>query len=197
MSVQWDGNLIERITEISEIPLQMLIRNAARDFARAGFYATPVAKKIPEPGYFELWSTPNGWRKFVKKKGQWQKNENAGDFIRYLPFSPGMVTGKGKPKSKYVKKHTYGRGWSKASWFGIFKSLGMDNLAKARTQAARNNASTSEFGDQMNPGYELTVGIEFTKRPGATEKIYAAGYARAAKNLMKTYETELKKKWQA
>lgn len=187
--IKWDGNLIHAIANLGTIPIAKIIRNAARDFVSAGYKATPIAKPIDRPCYLEIWKTPGGWRKSKKIKGKWEKVQQ-GEFLKWIGFD------ERKLKSKYVRKHVYGRGWSKASWFNLFQRLGMEKAPKTKTHDARHNAIANAFGDeQINPGWELTVGIGFDHRAGATTQIYNAGFANASKNLVKLWDRELKNKW--
>lgn len=48
--VEWEGNLITQMAALKRVPVAKVVRNAARDFARAAFDATPLAKKPPKPG---------------------------------------------------------------------------------------------------------------------------------------------------
>lgn len=239
VKVEWEGNLINQMAALKRVPVAKVVRNAARDFARAAFDATPLAKTPPKPGpgaVYALYDAPvrkgpspgqrralsrakkrlrkvMGGRTGKSKFGAKARMEalarvarlteaiNApiaqdAKIVRYLPWSA--------RQSRYVRKVTWGRGWSLASWLGVLYDLGIQGESrgrKAERWAAKNPAMVRRIGDaveassEVMPSWDITDDIEFTARQGDGARIIQAGLNNAARILKANIEKELKARW--
>lgn len=236
VKVEWEGNLITQMAALKRMPVAKVVRNAARDFARAAFDATPLAKKPPKSGPSAVYAvydapvrkgpTPGQRRALARAKKRLRKvtaeksrfgakarrlaaervariearinapvSENAAR-VKYIPY--------GKTFSRYVRKVSWGRGWSLASWLGVLHDLGIQGESreqKAARWAARNPAMVRRIGDaveassEVMPSWDITDDIEFTARQGEGARIIQAGLNNAARILKTNIEKELRSKW--
>lgn len=237
VKVEWEGNLINRMAALKRIPVAKVVRNAARDFARAAFDATPLAKTPPKPGpgaVYALYdapvrqgSSPGQRRALSRAKKRLRKvtaekshfgakarrlaaervarleaqinapvSKNA-RLVKYIPYAKNL--------SRYVRKVTWGRGWSLASWLGVLYDLGIQGESrgrKAERWATKNPAMVRRIGDaveassEVMPSWDITDDIEFTARQGEGGRIIQAGLNRAADILRRAVQRAMRQQWQ-
>lgn len=169
------SGLVEALARLKNISVQKVVRNASRDFAQAAYKETPIAK-ISKSEFFYYWR--NGIKHFLHES----------------------QVGKRKRGSKLRKVRVH-RGWSKASWLGIFSALGMSlKLAVNRLPNVvehLSNAITS--GNAEKAKTVLTDHIRFDSfgrtRDTRTDDIARAGFKLAAKRITGEVNKMIVKQW--
>ena len=179
------------------VPMAKVIRNAARDFARAAFYKTPTAA-IKKSEY--LW--------YRGKDGKIHYlHERLAEKQAYTV----VVDGKKRRRTKWVAKYgltgetlrrvMVGKGWSKASWTGVFRALGLPppNKPKYIPVKAETLSSLAERFAGATASATITDIIRFNRFGKGSDRVTAgmfqAGYARAAKKIMDDVKKMLKEAW--
>lgn len=168
-------SLIEALANLKNIPIAKVIRNASRDFAQASQKATPIANKSKSEFYY-FWE--NGQKRFLHES----------------------QVGKVKRGSKLRKVRIH-RGWSKASWMGIFRALGMSlRMSTNRLpQAVEHLSNAITSGTQTTAKTVMTDAIRFDRfgqsQDTRTDNIAREGFALAAKRIQKEVNNMLIKQW--
>ena len=190
VTIQWEGNLITQLAALKRVPIAKVVRNAARDFARAAFDATPLAKEIPKPGVYALYDKPvrgptkgqrralarakRRYRRINGKKSRYgaKARDKAAARVAKLmaqmaaPVSENATLVRYIPwspsLSRYAKKVRWPRGWSKASWIGVMQALGMESSkGKAAQKKAEAKAKPlSSVVRRIGKAYEMTSEVE-------------------------------------
>ena len=169
------SSLMSALARLKNIPLAKVVRNAARDFAQAAIKATPVAQKSKSEFY----------KYFVN--GQ----------PRFLHESQ-VVNRKSK---KGLKKVRIYKGWSKASWLGVFRALGMSlKIAAQRLPGKVEHLSYAiARGNNTNASTTIEDYIHFDSFGRSTDtrtaEVARAGFALAAKRMTKEVNRMLVKQW--
>lgn len=173
--------LMEALARLKQVPLAKVMRNAARDFVAGAYQATPLAKERGEGGYLEL----------LDRK----RTESGAKVVRYIPAPK-----PGRKRSLWTRWHTYARGWSRASWIGIMRDLGMGSGKQVETKelapAVRAISRAWQIGTEQEPGWGFLDDIEFTALAGMDQHIIQAGFDRAADIMERTISNALYQEWQ-
>ena len=170
-------NIVEALARLKGIPIQKVVRNASRDFAQNALKETPVAK-VSKSEYY----------KYTDRLGR----------LRFLHES--QLHGKRKKGSKLKKVRVY-KGWSRASWLGIFRALNVSlrlstNRLPAKVEHISNAIST---GTDSTAKTVMTDYIHFDSfgknQDTRTQQIARAGFALAAKRMTSEVNKMLIKQW--
>jgi len=168
--------IVEALARLKGIPVAKVVRNASRDFAQASLKATPTAQKSKSEFY-----------KYKGKDNQWH----------YLHES--MLVGR-KRKKGLIKQRIY-KGWSRASWLGVFRALGMSmRMQTSRLPNAVEHISNAiARGTQTSATTTITDYIHFDNfgkgNDTRTEAIARAGFELAAKRMTSETSKMLARQW--
>jgi len=212
MGIQVEAQeLMGAFARLKQIPLAKVVRNAARDFAQAAQKATPNAAISRSPWYLatryeqtqETYQTKRGKTKTrtVWANGSDGRRVKRGNswFIHESKIGSGRAYWR-KGGIEVRKMRVY-RGWSKASWIGIMKALGMSHGGvKPQLEKADNLSSVVLRDNPVNVAAEMTDRIAFDKfgKGGAdytSEDIKQRGFELAAWRLSQAFEQEARKQW--
>ena len=167
--------LVSALASLKNVPLAKVVRNASRDFAQAAQKATPVAQTGKSEYY-----------KWFDKQGQ----------PHFLHES--MLVGRSRRSLRKVRVY---KGWSRASWLGIFRALGVSMRIPVQRLPGKvehiSNAITS--GSQTDSTVTMTDYIHFDKfgrvQDTRTDAVAKAGFELAAKRITKAVNEELSRQW--
>lgn len=171
------SELMAAMARLKKIPMTKVVRNSARDFARAAKRATPVAVKSKS----EYYTFVQGGRR------------------RYLHES--MFAGRSKKSMQRLRKVRIAKNWSQASWFGIFRVLGLPAPKIGRLPADKIAllSNAVDYGDDTNATMHMTDYIQFNRFGRGTDhhsaEIARAGFRAAAKIMKREVNRMLKKEW--
>ena len=105
-----------RISSSKNVPMEKVVRNAARDFTQAAYRATPTAK-VRQTNFLYLGKKNPPFGGYGRPR--WVKKEPTQSGSRWDP--PFRVA----------------RGYSKSSWIGMMRELGMSGKRTTHQQATR------------------------------------------------------------
>lgn len=179
--VEFDAaGLIDLFARLKGIPVAKVIRNAARDFVQAALKATPRGR---------LSKSPYGRVK-------------VGDDYRYFridrltPRELARAKRRRRRDSRLTMPLPMRRGWSKASWIGAFRELGMGRTPtaprKLPSAVIQRLSTAAAAGDERHPEIRITDDIRFTALAGADQSIVQAGFRLAADRLTREFKRTLK-----
>lgn len=192
MTVQLDSReLVSAFARLKNIPVWKVIRNAAKDFTRGAYDATPVAKKSTSP-YYRAKYKGRTW--YVKQS---QLTKGTRGKMKALAKGEQVEFRQGRP---VLKRVLIKKGWSKSTWIGAMRTLGFHGAGgKYATYAASNSLA---LGNQNNDHPEYTVVDQFhidAFGRSTTDEAYArvvdAGWTRAAAILTRSYRQLVEKEW--
>ena len=163
---------------LKNVPIEKVIRNASRDFVQAAFRATPVARKSKSPYYV-----------FIDRKGR----------KRFLHQN--QLKGRSEESLVTLSKVKIAKGWSKSTWIGVMRQLGM----KAKNKPSEVPISATSLSDVQTYSHKdyaqatITDEIRFDNFGRGTDskltQIAQAGYKLAAERITKDTERILQKQW--
>jgi hypothetical protein len=167
--------LIEAMARLKNIPVSKVVRNASRDFAQAAQKETPIATKSKSE-YYKYFK--NGVPHFLHES---------------------QVAGR-KRKTGLRKVRIY-KGWSKASWLGVFRALGVSLKVSVQRLPSKvehiSHAVTR--GSVTESTTTITDYIHFDEfgrgNDERTETIGRRGFELAAKRMSKEVNRMLLKQW--
>jgi len=118
-----------KIQAVKGVPMAKVIRNAARDFVQEAYRATPLAKKRQTDFlYLGKKRPPHGGR----GRPRWVRKEPT------------------KSGSRWDPPFSIARGFSKSSWIGMMRQLGMNGKRSDHASAAvYGDVFTSQANDKM------------------------------------------------
>lgn len=110
--------------------------------------------------------------------------------VRYLPWSA--------RQSRYTRRVTWPRGWSRASWIGVMRDLGMQGGARRGklSPVVERIGGAMQHTSEVEPAWDIADDIEFTARQGEGGRIIRAGLNRAADILRRAVQRAMKQQWQ-
>lgn len=170
------AGLVAALAALKNVPVAKVVRNASRDFAQAAHKATPVAK-IGRSEYY----------KYFDKSGQ----------PHFLHES--MVVG--RKSRKGLRKVRVHKGWSRASWLGIFRALGISMRIPFQRlpNKVEHISHAITRGSQTDSTVTMTDYIHFDQFGRAhdtrTDAVAKAGFELAAKRITKAVNAELLRQW--
>lgn len=182
MSMAIDSSqMVEAFARLKNIPVFKVLRNAARDFAKAAIKATPTAK-----------ISKSSWYRARKNGKTW-----------YIPESrmAGRKIRNAKDGDLQIRKVRVRKGWSKATWLGIMQELGLVVGAPVkRLQHARDKATLTNVASGANPSVTISDQLRIDNFGRAStrprhEAIAKAGFDAAAKNITREFERLTKEAW--
>ena len=188
-------DLIAAYAAAKGIPMAKVIRNASRDFAQAAYKATPTAVKSSSDYYW--YKGADGKRHYLHKRMVKRKTFRAADGSKRRKW----VLKSGRDLEGSLHKVRVAKGWSKASWIGVFRALGMDAPKRAKTapEKAETLSSIAEAASGATAKATITDIIRFNRFGKGTDtrsgEIARAGYALAAKRIMRDVVKTLKEAW--
>ena len=190
-------SLLETYAKLKQIPMEKILRNAGRDFVQAALKVTPLSKlpkspfaRIPLEGRkvryvhieHSLTKTYYRRRKVNKKTGQ----------VTY------KVADKPKPsRVRHLNKYcmVLRRGWSKASWIGVFRALGVPERVAMRAlpQAVQTIANATVSGSGSQAQVHILDPIHFEGLPGTAQRIIDEGYKLATSRIVKDFNRQIQR----
>lgn len=174
-----DESMIAALARLKRIPVSKVIRNAGRDFARAARVETPLAS-VSRSEYYKY---------FDQRDRQWH----------YLHES--QVKDRNFAAKRRLYKVRVHKGWSKASWIGVFRALGLPPPAQGKQpDAVARMSQASEMATDYYAEMTIDDAIHFDRfgrnySAAMVEKIAKAGYEAAAKNITAETQRMLEKQW--
>lgn len=189
-------DLMAAYAAMKKVPMAKVIRNASRDFAQAAYKATPTAVKAKSDYYW--YKGKDGKRHYLHSRMVRRKTVTGADGAKRKKW----VLKSGRETEGDIHKVRIAKGWSKASWIGVFKALGMEkipNRAKTAPAAAETLSSIAEAASGATASATITDIIRFNAFGKSTDtrsgEIARAGYALAAKRITGDVTKMLKKAW--
>lgn len=171
------SNLINALASLKNVPVAKVVRNASRDFAQEAYKQTPLAKISKSEYYY-----------YHDKNGQ----------IHFLHESQ---VGKRKKHSKLHKVRIH-RGWSKFSWTGVFRALGMSIQARKSSlpeKVEHLSHAVQKVASDTSASTTITDYIRFDQFGKGTDtrtsEIARKGFELAAKRMTKAVNDTLMKQW--
>ena len=206
--------LMDAYARLKKIPLAKVVKHAARDFTQAGQKATPNSV-ISRSEWWIATRYEQTQETYQTKKGKtrtrttWARGEDGhkkkiGDswFIHDSKISGSSVRRTFARSGIKLSRMRVHRGWSKASWIGIMRSLGMTTNKEPSKdlEKAKYLSSAVTRGNLMNTVIELTDQIAFDRfgKGGAdvtSPEIKQRGLELAAWRLSKEFDKEARKQW--
>lgn len=188
--------IIQVFAAMKGVEVSKVIKNAAKDFAKAAWQATPRAKTQKSDYARLLWA---GQFHFIK----------ISNFERLKPKRRYRKK-KGKPYRGYsyqLKRLHKARiripyMWSQASWIGVFRALGMQGrtppIGQNKPKVMDIGKTSNDFYIKAHSEVVITDDIRFTSPEWKTAEglIARKGFEAAAKKITKEYHrmiTELDK----
>ena len=174
------SGVMRSLALLKGIPLAKVVRNAARDFAQAARRATPVASK----------SRSEYYRVRDRRTGEW----------RYLHVS--MLEGRSRKSLRNLRKVRIYKGWSRASWIGVFRALGMGTSRPPARLPSRveaiSDAMATETRDTASAIIEDYIRFDAFGRgsDSRSAEIAQAGFALAAQRMARALNAEMGKRWE-
>lgn len=190
-----DKSLVDALARLKGIPVSVVVRNAARDFASAAYKATPLAQ-TSRSEYYTFIDSRNGMRRYLHEtQVERLKSVRRGNKARRRQFGA-VLAEKFKPHKVRI-----GKGWSRATWGGVFAALGLPPKSRpARVPAVAAERSTATAtATEGRAETTLTDIIRFDAwgRTLDTRKaeIVKAGFAAARRNIEKEVKRMMKRAW--
>lgn len=175
--------LLQAYADLKDLPLAKIIHNAAKDFAERAQERTPNSQllhakyyKAYIPGTGKHWFIPIEWlngRRVYNKRSRVQ-------LVKWLK-----------------------RGWSKATWIGIMRALGMSTSkgplkssdsshARKMSHIVKKQSNTHAEAAMTDEVYfdQWQRGTDYTSKP-----VMAEGFKLAAKRISKDFNKETRQKW--
>lgn len=169
-------SLMEALARLKGISVSKVVRNASRDFAQAALKATPVAVKSKSEYYY-----------YYDKQGQ----------RKYLHESQLA----GRKRLTGLRKVRIAKGWSKSSWLGIFRALGMSMKDRPNRlpQKVEHISYAVSRGNDTQSTTTMTDYIHFDRfgqgQDQHTDSIASAGFKLAAQRMTKEVNRMMIKQW--
>lgn len=176
------SSMMQAFASLKKIPVEKVLRNAAKDYVQGAFEATPSA----QIGKSEFYRAEKG-----NKRWYIHESQLAGRKIRNKKGSD--VT---------LKKVRIKKGWMKSTWIGAMRALGMKikdpakrlhGSVKHKSLAVFSTGSTTStvtIADQMH-----IDNFGKTSTQPQHERISSAGFTLAAKRLATEYARMIKQAW--
>lgn len=174
-------DVLKAYAEMKGFPLKKIVHNAAKDFAQAAQETTPLAQ-IEHAKYFRAF-IPHG-------KHWWIPIEKVGHTVHNKPGKVQLW--------RWLK-----RGWSKATWIGIMRALGMTTKKQPRKSSDAEHAkkmssvtvketTTSAEAAMTDRVYfdQWTKGTDYTSEP-----VKAKGFQLAARRIAKDFNDLMRERW--
>ncbi len=169
---------MQALASLKDVPLSKVVRNASRDFAQEALKNTPTAKVSKSEYYY-----------YHDRNGQ----------IHFLHES--QVHGKRKKGSKLHKVRVH-KGWSKASWIGVFRALGMsmpNRKSSLPEKVEHISHAIQKVASDTSASTTITDYIHFDRfgkqTDTRTSEIARKGFELAAKRMVKAVNDTLMKQW--
>ena len=176
-------NILQAYANLKNLPLAKIIHNASKDFAQAAQERTPKSQllhakyyKAYIPGTGKHWFIPIEWlngRRVYNKRSR----------VKLV---------------KWLK-----RGWSKATWIGIMRALGMTSSkaplrssdsthAQMMSHVILHKDAVSAHADMTDEVYfdQWTRGTDYTSEP-----VIKSGFALASKRIANDFNNVTRAKW--
>lgn len=169
--------LMQALASLKNVPLAKVVRNASRDFAQEAFKNTPTAQISKSEYYY-----------YHDRNGQ----------IHFLHESQ---VGKRKKGSKLRKVRIH-KGWSKASWIGVFRALGISMQSRKASlpeKVEHISYAIQKVASDTSASTTITDYIHFDNFGKSTDtkttEIARKGFELAAKRMTKAVNDTLMKQW--
>lgn len=172
--------LVNSFARMKNIPVKTVMRNAARDFVRTAQRETPLSVET-KARYYRAKLDDRRW---------WIPVDLIGG--RKIHNKPGRTQ----------LKRWLNRGWSKATWIGSMRALGMSSQhpAKRLPAVVTHQSIAYQKGPDRNPQavVEDVLALDNFGRGTSDEqhrRISAEGFKVAARNMMKEYNRLVRRAW--
>ena len=172
--------IMAALARLKDMPISKVIRNASRDFVQGAYKATPTAQ-ISKSNWYVAQDDEKKW---------------------YIPATQMAGRRIKKNGDVKIKKTRIYKGWSKATWAGVMRELGM--ITKATPKRLPNvvndksNATQSLNTNEPKMTIANQVRIDNFGKQNTQQKhqeMAKAGFALAAKRLVTAYAKMLKEAW--
>lgn len=167
--------LMEAMARLKDIPVSKVVRNASRDFAQAAQKETPIANKSKSEFY-----------KYIK------------DGEPHFLHESQVASRKRKAGLRKVRIY---KGWSRASWLGVFRALGVSLKVSVQRLPSKveHMSSAVARGDSTTSSTTITDYIHFDRfgktNDTRTDEIGRKGFELAAKRMSKEVSRMMQKQW--
>lgn len=186
--------VMQALARLKGIPVAKVLRNAARDFTQGAYKATPLAQVSKSP-YYTFVDARTGQRRYLRDSQVETETTRTGKAKMSAHW-------RGLKAEFHLRKVRVAKGWSKATWAGVMRSLGM--AAKATParlpQVVETKSELTEALASATP--KVTIMDEFRIDDfgkGSTaakhQQIAQAGFALAAKRMTAEYARMLRRAW--
>jgi len=176
------NNLMEAYARLKGIPLASVVKHASRDYVQGGFNATPNAI-ISRSEYYRAEKNGKTW--YI------HESQVAGKTVRKM-----------RKDGTSIKKVRVRKGWSKSTWIGAFRALGMSaEFPSKRLEADVEHKSTAvQHINADNPKTIVTTDFQIdhfgreSTQP-QHERIAREGFRLASLRIAKDYTRLLSEAW--
>lgn len=175
------SSIMSALARLKNIPLAKVIRNASRDYTQAAYTATPLAK-----------ISKSEWYVARRDGRKWYIHES-------------QVSGKkirNRKTGTRVSKVRIQKGWSKSTWIGAMKALGMspkNRPARVRPEAEERSQAV-QMTSNTNPKAVITDNFQIDQFGKAStqpqhERIAGEGFKLAARRMSAEFTRMMKEAW--
>ena len=183
------SSAIRSFAALKNVNVYTVVFNAMKDFLAEAYRQTPVGKL-----------DQNGSEWAVLSKKEFPRLKKDVQFVK-IPDSGNQRYHLSKHRVKIARK------WSMTSWIAAFKLMGMGKEARGESSYVNRHKAHNTL-DMVNvvrnklqrkqsdlESITVTDRIFFDKLPGTANAIIAAGEAKAAMNIAREWDRQLKKRW--
>lgn len=183
------SSAIRSFAALKNVNVYTVVYNGMKDFLAEAYRQTPVANLDRNGSEWAVLSKKDFPR--IKKDKQYVRIPDAGNQRYHLSMH----------RVKVARK------WSMTSWIAAFKLMGMGaaargessylNWHKANNTLSMENVVRDKLQRKQSDLESITVKdqIFFEKLPGQAQAIIAAGEAKAAMNIAKEWDRQIRKRW--
>lgn len=183
------NDLVSQMSRLKNVPVDKVTRNAGRDFVKGAYMAAPVAKISKSK--FAIVTLKNGEKQVLnitKAAQQSAARARAGRGAEVREATKARLN---------ARRIVIQRGFSKATWIGAFRALGVSTTKPAknipdkltRLSTVRWHIKESEASVEI-----IDQNMAFKGLPGAGAAMVQAGLDRAQNILLKNIEKEVMKR---
>ena len=173
-------SLMNALAQLKGIPLSKVVRNASRDYAQGAYKATPLAQ-ISKSEYYRADRDGKTW--YI------HESQMSGKRIR-------------KDGATRIRKVRVQKGWSKSTWIGAFRALGMSPKfpPKRLPSAVEHMSMAVQHVTVEDPKTIITTDFRINDFGKVStqpqhERIAREGFRLAALRITKEYVKMLKEAW--
>lgn len=204
---------IRAYARLKKLPVKTVMRNAARDFVRVAQRETPNAS-ISQSQYFRATRYEMADVQYTTKTGKvrtrrdWALNEKGRrtkvgeSWYMHESQLPNLSNARWKRGGISVSRVRIRKGWSKATWIGAMRALGMPSKhpAKSLPAVVTDRSLAYQRGSDVNPQAVVEDVLALNNFGRSTSdrqhrRISAEGFKEAAKNMSNDYRKRIREGW--